>query len=284
VAWCGRQQINPRNPTLILFANYLSFLYQSGLASQSLTQHKAAIIFNLSMQDVKFQSWYEADCLRRIIKGVFNRTPVNRVTYIWNVDQLLDHIRKWGPNSELSVKRLLQKSLSLLALVSACRVSELANLSSQVVKRPGVWTFKFLKWKKNSSVKNSCLDLNIFAFHQELVCPLAGLSAYLDATKGHRQDTLNVFLTLQAPFRAARANTLARHLKSVLKEAGIDINRFSAHSYRSASTSKSLCQGVPIGDILARATWSSPSTFNRFYAKKPSLGLSFSEAVLSPSL
>jgi hypothetical protein len=220
--------------------------------------------------------------LCRIIEGAFNLRPVVRSTEVWQVDQVLEYLRSWGSNESLSFKQLFLKSLTLVALVSACRVSELANFSNSYVCHRDSWSFQLLKVKKNSSIKNNKLGVDIFAFCQKELCPLACLQLYLAASHVQRQGCDRLFLTLSRPFRAARPNTLARHLKSVLQGAGIDILRFSAHSFRAATTSKALTKGVPLEEILSRATWASESTFSKFYAKKLIQGQQFSEGVLRP--
>jgi integrase len=218
------------------------------------------------------------------MKGAFNANPNLKPSEIWNLDVVLSFLASWGPNSQLSLKQLLCKSVALLALVSACRVSELANLDSQILKRDSSWSFRFLSLKKNSTPKQTFLDIEIFAFHQEDFCPLACLELYLLRTAEFRGDIKNVFITLSKPYRAARPNTIAKHLKFILSGAGIDLSRFSAHSFRAASTSKALSKGVSVEDILSRATWSTESTFSRFYAKTLIKGKHFSEAVLSNQL
>jgi integrase len=109
---------------------------------------------------------------------------------------------------------------------------------------------------------------------------LRALSEYLRVTKDWCPEVDVIFLTLSKPHRAAKPNTLAKNLKLLLRMAGIDDSVFSAHSFRAASTSKALHQGVPIGLILERANWASSSTFCRFYAKEIQKGKQFSSSVL----
>jgi integrase len=125
------------------------------------------------------------------------------------------------------------------------------------------------------------LEIEIFEFKENpKLCPINCLSSYLTRTEGFCSDQDGLFLTLSKPHRLSRPNTLAKHLKRVLGAAGVDTNQFSAHSFRSASTSKALAVGVSIEDILARATWSSSSTFCKFYAREITEGKAFSEATL----
>lgn len=58
---------------------------------------------------------------------------------------------------------------------------------------------------------------------------------------------------------------MARWLKLVLNDVGIDTSVYSAHSTRGASTSIAANSGVPTEAILAAGNWNSESTFTRFY-------------------
>jgi integrase len=277
--WCSERSLGANSPALSDLANYLSFLFEEGLAPRSLALHKSAIISILSLENERFSSFSKADCLNRIIKGAFNSRPPLKSTEVWDIEQVLSCLRSWGPNTGLSVKQLMWKSLALIAIVSACRVSDLASLSSQIRRCPEVWTFNFIK--KNSSMQDCKVEINIFAFADPIICPLECLSQYLERSQLLRTNSTTIFITLSKPHRNARPNTLSKHLKHVLSLAGIDISSFTGHSFRSATTSKAFVKGVDLTDIMQRATWATPSMFTRFYAKKPSRGASFSHAVLS---
>ena len=49
--------------------------------------------------------------------------------------------------------------------------------------------------------------------------------------------------------------------------AGVDTRGFSAHSVRSASSSKAAARGVSIKDILKQGNWSSEDVWQKFYHK-----------------
>jgi hypothetical protein len=89
-----------------------------------------------------------------------------------------------------------------------------------------------------------------------------------------------LFQTLTKPFRRAKPNTLAKHLKQLLGSVGVG-QEFTAHSFRSASTSKAFTMGLPVELILARATWASELVFAKFYRRNIIKGQEFSDSVLS---
>ena len=69
------------------------------------------------------------------------------------------------------------------------------------------------------------------------------------------------------PFNPVSIDTISRWVKQVLESAGIDINKYSAHSSRAASSSSCKAKGLNIAEIMKRAGWSNSSTFARFQDK-----------------
>jgi integrase len=275
-SWCGDNKWDPTDPHEHQFVNYLAFLFEKKLASNTVALHKSAILSQLILLNSKAVKFQDSALIRRVMKGGFNVRPVNRSSSVWDLDQVLQVLRSWGPNSGLSVKRLFQKSVMLLALVSACRVSELAALSRLVVVHSQGWIIPFDRLKKNYSSKRPMFQLEISFFSDPLLCPLQCLTLYMEKTKT-LSESPSLFLTLSSPFRRPRPNTLAKHIKQVLQEANIDA---TAHSCRSASTSKALVKGVSVDQILKRATWANASVFRKFYDKTVLNHQVFSEKVL----
>ena len=94
------------------------------------------------------------------------------------------------------------------------------------------------------------------------------------------EDQQELFLAIVNPHRPVASCTIARWLKCVLKDAGIDVSMFSAHSVRGASSSAAAMAGVTTNDILRAADWSIDSVFRRFYYKTVHYS-TFGDAVLS---
>jgi hypothetical protein len=138
------------------------------LAVGTLNLHKSAIISILSIRDTTFESFSNSKLLSRLLKGAFNLKPRSKPRLTWDVDVLLTCLKNWGPNSSLSIRQLFLKSLGLLALVTACRVSELSSLSRHFRQSPSGWTLDFNKLKKTSSIKNDSLKIFVNYFHDDV--------------------------------------------------------------------------------------------------------------------
>ena len=95
-----------------------------------------------------------------------------------------------------------------------------------------------------------------------------------------RRSVTGVFITLVKPYKHVSRDTISKEIRSVMKDAGVDVTQFKPHSTRAASTSKAKAAAVPIREILKTAGWFSSRCFDRCY-NKPVQTNSFSEAVLS---
>jgi len=75
----------------------------------------------------------------------------------------------------------------------------------------------------------------------------------------------NLFISVRKPHTPVKPVTIGHWIKNVMTLSGIDTNTFSAHSTRGTATSKVKAVGLPVGEILKTANWSSSSTFCHFY-------------------
>ncbi len=110
------------------------------------------------------------------------------------------------------------------------------------------------------------------------LCVYETLDYYLDITEKLRTSP-KLLVSFIKPFGAVTASTVGRWIKTLLGQAGVDTTQFSAHSTRSASTSKATAS-VPVELILATADWKEESTFRRFYNRPVAVTDQMSVAVL----
>ena len=76
--------------------------------------------------------------------------------------------------------------------------------------------------------------------------------------------------------------TIARWLKKVLEDTGIDVNVLSAHSLCGASSSAAALAGITTNDILEAVNCSTESVFRHLYYK-PHHSTTCDDVVLSAS-
>ena len=100
------------------------------------------------------------------------------------------------------------------------------------------------------------------------MCVVTTLDYYISFTKKWRADKhTKLFLSTIEPHQPVVKSTVSGWIKDVLSASGIDTSIFTAHSTRSASTSKAKAMGLSVEDILKRGHWSGQSTWQKHYHK-----------------
>ena len=163
------------------------------------------------------------------------------------------------PSSDLTLKKLTHKLVMLLALTRPSRLADLSSLS--LARRrysPEGVTFLPAAIAKQSRQGKPLVEFFFPSFsHDESLCPVQTSRQYESVTSPLRLgDQQELFLAIVKPHKPVSSCTIARWLKCVLGDSGIDISMFAAHSVRGASSSAAAMAGVTTNDILKAADWS----------------------------
>ncbi|CAC5398145.1 unnamed protein product [Mytilus coruscus] len=94
---------------------------------------------------------------------------------------------------------------------------------------------------KTSRPKKLNQEITVASFCKPEICPLKTLKHYILRTQNVRKSN-KLFVSFKT-LKAVTSCSIARWLKVVLINSGIDISKFKAHSYRSASSSAALNAG-----------------------------------------
>ena len=219
--------------------------------------------------------------ISRFMKGLFNTLlPKPKYTFIWDVSVVLRYLSSLVPVEELSMKLLTLKLTALIALSSAPRAQTLVSLNLDymtVLNNKVVFYFKNLL---KTSKQGKSYVLELYHYGNESLCAMHTLLHYINRTKSHRKS--QQLLISYCSFNPVSTSTVARWLKTVLHDAGIDTNQFKAHSYRSAAVSAAFSRGYSLELILKTADWSSAKNFRKFYLRgtEPS-NMDFGQAVMA---
>ena len=228
----------------------------------------------------------------------------------WDLSLVLQALvtSPFEPLVDLSVKMLTLKTLFLVAITSARRVSELQALS---IREPFLMIFDDRIVLKTDP---GFLPKRVSSFHrtQDIVLPSfcnfpnnnkerefscldvrRALLRYLEVTKTFRKsDTL--FLQFSGSHKGEKASkaTLARWIKQAITEAymvkKVTPPFITAHSTRALSTSWAERAGASPDQICKAATWSNFSTFVRHYrldllsSQEQAFGRKVLQAVVPP--
>ena len=189
---------------------------------------------------------------------------------MWDVNLVLTHLENSkSDNLSLSDKDLTEKLAMLLALTSAGRSSVLDSFDVRFMQMTeSKIVFHLAKLTKGRKQGYCSLQVPLKTFHKNpSLCVVNCLKVYIDRTSDRRKvngtQTKNQLLlgTVKSYVE------VARWLKNVMKDVGIDVFIFKGHTVRLASTSKLAAQGFSVREIVNRANWSGALTFKTFYHK-----------------
>ena len=216
------------------------------------------------------------------MRGVFACRPaLPRYQVTWDVSLVLNYLKKLHPPLSLSLKDLSFKLLTLFALLAGQRHQTLRSLDVINMSISADFAkFRVADILKTTRPSHHIPELVFPAYSKdERLCPVKYLIQYLKLTRDIRLSEKRLFISYISPHKAIGTGTISRWLKYVLVRAGIDLSIFSAHSTRSAASSKAV-EKVQIGTILRTVGWSSEKTFARFYNKPIIKEGAFARAVL----
>ena len=86
-------------------------------------------------------------------------------------------------------------------------------------------------------------------------------------TSSIRGNEKSLIISYIKPHKAVVSTSISHWIKVVMKDSGVDVEKFGAHSARGAITSKAKQSGLPISEIMKSAGWSSSEILARFYDK-----------------
>ena len=207
--------------------------------------------------------------VRRFMRATFNERPAlprNNVT--WDVQIVLNFLRKCSPVRQIPIAMLTKKLLVLMLLLSGQRgqTVHLLDIRNMTLGAAAA-TFRLGDPVKATRPGQHIQELKFKAYAPDRrLCVLTVLKAYLSRTLDNRGKVTRLFITTQKPFVAASRDTLRRWTRDVLAAAGIDMNIFTPHSTRAAATSQAVGR-VPLDTILKTAGWSQAGTFQKYYNK-----------------
>ena len=284
-SWCMERNRDPIRGPIADVLNFLAELFEQGYQYRSLNSYRSAI--SSVHEKVDGVEVGKHPLMSRMLKGAFNeRPPRPRYESIWEVDLVLAMFKRDGPSGDLSLQDLTVKTAMLLALTRPCRGADLAelDLSNRSYIPEGV-VFHPHHLAKQSRPSHHSVSFFFPKFEEDkCLCPVETLKAYEEKTSAFRKDPREnrVFRSFIGKHGPVTSSTIARWLKSCLHKAGVDTDKFKAHSTRAAAATKAAMSGVSVEDITKAADWSSEGVFQKFYYR-PQHSVEFGSSVLAAS-
>ena len=115
------------------------------------------------------------------------------------------------------------------------------------------------------------------------ICSYSHLLHYIDRRTSLRKlsDSTQLFISLNKPQKGVTSSSLARWIKDILQDCGVNASVFEAHSTKSAATSKGFLHRASIVEILKLANWSNEKTFTKDYNHSVASGTQLGEMILT---
>ena len=200
----------------------------------------------------------------------------------WDLDAVLRHLMSsaFEPLESVSLRALPQKTLFLVSLATAKRVSEIQALSKTVA---AIGNDLVVSFQPHFITKTECVDvpvprsfrvLSLREFAEDLdegslLCPVRALNIYLRRTSFVVVRASSLFVFPRSPSRPISKNAVSYFLWEVISEAGAVrqdvVAPLRAHSVRGVATSVSFLRNWSISKVLEVTTWRSNSVLASFY-------------------
>ena len=245
------RNVGPYACDVKFFVNFLAALFQQGLQHRTVNTIRSAI--SGTHDRVEGLPIGQHPLVTKVMKGIYNeRPPQPKYTTTWDVGQVVGHLRSLGQNESLSLKQLTMKLVLVMALVQACRASELAALDLKYrVYRPEGVAFSLGTLTKKRKAGSPPNQMFFGAFPEdERLCVATCLKLYEERTKAVRKENTRLFVSYVQPHNPVSPQKISKWMKATLGEAGVDTAVFTVHSTRGATSTAAVSQGVPTEDIL----------------------------------
>ncbi|KAG1183649.1 hypothetical protein G6F36_008294 [Rhizopus arrhizus] len=177
--------------------------------------------------------------------------PADHKLQTWDVDVVIQYIKaNLGNNQATSLKSLQQKTIILLCIATMPRPrSDIGNIQYRDTRLEYdsqdtlAGARIYFRLPKETQLKTCTIGI----VQDQSICPVF---------------TLHIFLERTLPLR------INLPVKDIMKQAGIDTEKYSPHPIRSAASTKAVEKGHSIENVKQHANWSrNTQTFERFYYK-----------------
>jgi hypothetical protein len=285
--------VDPLHPKPRHLADFLASLYkEKQLTHATLTNYRSAITNTIKSSrgcDVTHLS--EDPHVKQVLDGVKNEFPDKHIQApLWDVFLVLKFLRgpSFEPPATCSLKKLAQKTLFLIMMACARRISgihAISGLDKDIeFASDGSCNLTFLpefRAKNQDSLSDSqaivIKSLTRFVGPDDedrFNCPVRMLKQYLTRTESHRIGKRRLFVSLNPSYaKDITKNTLALWLRDLIRDAYHDallaspLGTARTHEVRKVSTSLGFLKNVRLASLMKAAYWRSENTFTQYYLR-----------------
>lgn len=266
--WAYEKDVPILNPTISDVLDFLSMYFDTGVGYGAINAARCAL--SVILPRIEGGTVGEHFLVKWFCKSCYiQRPPQPRYSDIWSVDRVLIWLEKLGTNTKMSRKLLSLKITLLLLLVSSQRGQTILNLHvDRMLCTKERITFKMKVLLKHNQLGQPLDAVTLFAYPKnKKLCIVRTITRYLERTNDIRRGNTQLLLSYVAPYGPISRATLARWTLNALTMAGIDTDKYKAHSTRGAAASAARAMGASLNAIMRNASWKDARSFAVFYNK-----------------
>ena len=194
---------------------FLTDSFSLGLSYSSINTYRSML--SMTLEPVEGFNIGEHPLIVQLLKGCFNSNPpLPRYKKMWDPDIVLLYFSSLPDNGDLLLVIISQKLVTLIALATLLRVSEISAISLPSIN---ISCNSFVNFFSRPRKYQRSGPLCSFTLPRTTgpSCPVECLEAYLSLTKDCRFKTGDsLFISLKRSFRPVGASTLGRWIKTYL--------------------------------------------------------------------
>ena len=261
--------MDPFSPPINLVAEYLVGVFETTSNKYSAMRTRiSALSAFLPLYDGFTVGKHSA--IKRIMTAIFKKRPsLPRYTETYDANIVLEHLKTLGDNKDIGIKDLTHRLVTLLGLLSGQRGQTLQAINKECIYiTDDVCTIMISSVLKTTgpAFHTSPLKFNKYPSDSR-ICAIENIIRYMDLTADVRGENSQLFLSYVKPYHPIGIGTIRRWIVETLTAAGIDTKTYTAHSTRSAATSKAFANGATIIEICRAAGWKNCPVFAKHYKR-----------------
>ncbi|XP_068238218.1 uncharacterized protein [Palaemon carinicauda] len=282
--WCKSASISSSSTSVAQIADFLLHLRNvRSLSAPTIKGYRSmlASVFRLRGLDLSNNK-----DLQDLLKSFETSKERRMATPGWNLDVVLRFLMsdRFEPLHSASLKDLTLKTLFLVCLASAKRVSEIhafsRNIGFSTDKATCSLQLGFLAknelpsrpWPKSFDIP--CLSEIVGNELERVLCPVRALKFYLAWTKSLRGGSEALWCSVKKPSLPMSKNALSYFIRFLIREAHSHLSekdrcllKVKTHEVRAIATSVAFKQNRSLRSIMDATFWRSKSVFASFYLK-----------------
>ena len=215
-----------------------------------------------------------------LVKGCTTRGKGR--TPVMTVQPFVKLFEQWGEDAGLTLKRLRQKCITLIALCAMCRPSDLIFKRNELVfNLDGTVTLNFFAIKNDKDRQG--FEVRLQPAQNTLCDPVTTLNNYVSRTQHMSDGSGPLFLSLRPPHVAIGVAAVSDDLRASIEQAGLDTKMFTPRSFRPTGATASVRSGNDPEVTRQIGRWKSHDVFYDRYVY-PVAEASFTDKILSSDI